>query len=492
MRPSLVRLMLCACVFVPSAPHAARAQSCTSLQSAPEALAPCLATQHQVEVADLNGDQIPDLAVTTTNSLQIELGSLDGAGVPTYRAAGTYPTPPGAAGIAIADFDSDGIPDIAVACESGGVLVYRGLGTAGVANGTFEQYLNIFTLSVWRVRAADMNGDGILDLVASAEWGALLIYHGTGVGGHGDGGFTFFRNLGSGGSARGFVIADLDDDGVLDIAVASNTPRIEVHKGLGSAGHNNGDFLPIVNVPTGFDQAGLTWKVASCDFNRDGHTDLVVTDCCQQCFSLLAGAGGLAYTPFVRSISFIASSVATGDVDGDGLPDIVLPHTSGTDATMFSAYLNTLDSTVPAGGFPLFVEQRRGGFNWGNGVTLADVNHDGGLDILVAGISSTSLPVFVTHCPPVTGVEGAARVLALAPVRPNPSPGMAHVRCSLPRPGRVRLVILDASGRRIRGLADGEFAAGPHEFTWDGRMDSREPRRRPGSTGSRSRRTAGA
>lgn len=100
------------------------------------------------------------------------------------------------------------------------------------------------------------------------------------------------------------------------------------------------------------------------------------------------------------------------------------------------------------------------------------MNRDGGLDILIAGSSSNSLPLFVTHCPGLAGVDGAPDMLSLAPVRPNPAMGMASMRCTLPRAGRMSLVILDASGRRIRGLAAGEFAAGPHEFTWNGRMDS--------------------
>src|SRR5258706_16486258 len=121
MRSLICPLLVCACAFMPVATNQARAQNCTPFQYAPQALARCSAKQRQVEVADLNGDQIPDLAITTDNSLQIELGSLDGAGVPSYQPAGSYPTPPRPTGLAIADFNSDGIPDIAVAIDSGGL-----------------------------------------------------------------------------------------------------------------------------------------------------------------------------------------------------------------------------------------------------------------------------------------------------------------------------------------------------------------------------------
>jgi len=66
-------------------------------------------------------------------------------------------------------------------------------------------------------------------------------------------------------------------------------------------------------------------------------------------------------------------------------------------------------------------------------------------------------------------------VLALAPIRPNPSLAGARIRFSLPQPARVRLAIFDASGRTIRKLEDRELAPGRHDLAWDGRRDSGEP-----------------
>ena len=45
------------------------------------------------------------------------------------------------------------------------------------------------------------------------------------------------------------------------------------------------------------------------------------------------------------------------------------------------------------------------------------------------------------------------------------------MRWSLTRTSQVELAIVDVTGRRIRHLVSGTFAAGPHEFTWDGRDD---------------------
>jgi alpha-amylase len=60
-------------------------------------------------------------------------------------------------------------------------------------------------------------------------------------------------------------------------------------------------------------------------------------------------------------------------------------------------------------------------------------------------------------------------LLALAPPSPNPTRGGATLRFTLARAGHATLALYDVSGRRVRTLADGALAAGPHEARWDGR-----------------------
>lgn len=77
-----------------------------------------------------------------------------------------------------------------------------------------------------------------------------------------------------------------------------------------------------------------------------------------------------------------------------------------------------------------------------------------------------------------TTVEGPAteipRRYALDAPRPNPFNPLTTLRFALPRSGHVRLTIHDVSGRRIATLANGDFAAGTFEKSWDGTSDSRE------------------
>jgi hypothetical protein len=54
-------------------------------------------------------------------------------------------------------------------------------------------------------------------------------------------------------------------------------------------------------------------------------------------------------------------------------------------------------------------------------------------------------------------------------VEPNPAPGGCALRFSLEAPRRGSLIVFDASGREVRTLESGSFAAGDHAPRWDGR-----------------------
>src|SRR5205085_12040790 len=78
---------------------------------------------------------------------------------------------------------------------------------------------------------------------------------------------------------------------------------------------------------------------------------------------------------------------------------------------------------------------------------------------LAGGARSTFGPVRVT---------APVREFALAPVRPNPSAGAIDVRFDVARETRVRLTVIDVTGREVARLADGAFAPGRHTVHWGG------------------------
>jgi hypothetical protein len=191
-----------------------------------------------VVIADVNGDKKPDLVVANYCATvcsyppaQGSVGVLLGNGNGTFKAPKTYPSGGnGTVSVAVADLNKDGKPDILVAncgplaCGPGspggnvGVLIGNG-------NGTFKPAVNYPAAnSPFDVVAADVNGDGTLDIVVS-NWGTPNA--GTNDGavtvlqGKGNGTFRPAQTFPSGGAETPSVaVADVNKDGRPDIALA--------------------------------------------------------------------------------------------------------------------------------------------------------------------------------------------------------------------------------------------------------------------------------
>ena len=191
-----------------------------------------------VEIADVNGDKKPDLVVANYCATECSyppvegsVGVLMGNGDGTFKAVKTYPSGgDGTASVAVADLNNDGKPDLLVAncgpeaCGPGspggnvGVLIGNG-------NGTFKRVVNYQAAnSPFNVVAADVNGDGKLDIVVS-NWGTPNA--GTNDGavtvlpGKGNGTFRPAQTFPSGGAeAPSVAVADVNNDGRPDIVLA--------------------------------------------------------------------------------------------------------------------------------------------------------------------------------------------------------------------------------------------------------------------------------
>jgi hypothetical protein len=234
-----------------------------------------------VAVGDLNGDGILDLAVAnfgdnanTPNGggVTVLLGTGDGS----FRAAGNYPTGLGAVFVSVADFSGDGILDLAVA-NSG--ALYTGIGgnlsvLLGNGDGTFRAAVNYATGDAATcVAVADFNGDGILDLAVNNQYSndvSVLL-------GKGDGTFQAAVNYDVGpsvipvGIGMNLAVKDFNGDGIPDLAV--------VLPGAGGVrvllGNGDGTFQ---TSPISYLAGVGPLACAIADFNGDGLPDLAVAD----------------------------------------------------------------------------------------------------------------------------------------------------------------------------------------------------------------------
>jgi hypothetical protein len=124
-----------------------------------------------------------------------------------------------------------------------------------------------------------------------------------------------------------------------------------------------------------------------------------------------------------------------------------------------------------------------GGLSWADfntGMPIAMITdlviHDASRTLRTAtfgnGVWETGLPDPTATGATVTVAAAPGDGIELAGARPNPFRGVTAVEFSLGVPGEVRLTVHDASGRRVRTLADGQRAAGTGRVEWDGLDDA--------------------
>jgi hypothetical protein len=380
-----------------------------------------------IAVADVNGDGKADILVVNQNctffpnscvpngpgSVSVLLGNGDGTLQPrTDYTVGNTPI-----AVAVADFNQDNIFDLAI-CESAvsgaapEVAILLGKG-----DGTFQSPVDYPSGALSALVAADLNGDSKLDLVTG---GSVLL-------GNGDGTFQPFSALPGNGLFAGLVVAagDLNGDGVPDIVTAPSDSLLVIFKGVGDGtfitagtiqvkaaatavtltdlyGKDSLDIVanlsfPGDNVAVLLGNGDLTFGqendyaigssagLAIADFNGDGRNDVAVA--VPSSPGTVAVLLGLPHGAFAAKVNYAAvdnpDSVITGDFNHDNHLDVATSSNSST----VDVFLGNGDGTLQTPqSFPA------PGSNSSSGLTAADFNRDGLLDLATIGFDCISGP----------------------------------------------------------------------------------------------------
>ncbi|HKB03250.1 MAG TPA: VCBS repeat-containing protein [Gemmataceae bacterium] len=335
---------------------------------------------HGVGVADFNSDGVPD--VVTANGgdglgndtgLTGHAGTVSlllGNGDGTLVAAPSLPVAQ-ANHLVAADFNGDNLPDLAV--TNGKLLLFQGIG-----GGAFDPAVpDPIVQGAGALAVGDFNGDQKKDLAVVGKlstFGAtqLLILLG-----NGDGTFAAPVGFPAGSDLNSIVVADFNGDQKPDLAVANDgTDVIDVLLGNG-----DGSFGAATTVPCG---DGADYLSAG-DLNGDGKADLVLASTQANQIRTLLGDGQGGFGPATSyTTEHDPASVGIGRFNGDAKPDLAVPTFFGPGLQVFQAGTNgsyALKGEYDTDSRPI-------------GVTVADFNGDGKLDLAVINNFADTVCVF--------------------------------------------------------------------------------------------------
>jgi hypothetical protein len=384
-------------------------------------------------IAQLNGDGIPDVAMTRNG---IEFAAALGNGNGTFAPLQTFGTGTFLGQVVVDDLNHDAIPD-AVVAEGGAFSFYLGLGNGSFGPKTVVPVTGPTTAI--GVATGDVNGDNHIDVFVTSLFGnpknGLALYLGDGQGGftqqwittafagtsnpltgdfNNDGsldvvrgvpklvqlppvipGFVEFRyqplaanggpvvSFGNPGSSNDLQRADVNSDGTPDVFLFDNVGA-QQFPGSGcltllrssAPGVFTQENYPIGTEPTGFTLA---------DFTGDGLLDLLGADASNQTASILTGTptGSFFHRSFPTGL--VPMSVLTGDFDFDGRVDALV--TNAGSATLSIIPGDGIGGFLPKSDFPLGVNPQP--------LVCADLNGDSMLDAIAINRSDTTFSVLL-------------------------------------------------------------------------------------------------
>jgi hypothetical protein len=379
----------------------------------------------EVTVADLNGDGKPDLAVVNSSgAVSLFLNqTVTGSFTAVFAARQTFAIGGGYGGITTADLDGDGRLDLVVSNINQGSSIYvlQNLTPVGATTFSFAaaQTFAAGDGSVGEVAVADFNGDGHPDLalvsgnpvsvllnttvtapvayiqavaVTQGQGQAIILTgavpngdplkftvtvnpsHGTLIGFNSSTGQVTYTPTGNytGPDSFSFTVTDTATNATSAAAVVSLTVALPAPP-----------TPPVVFAPSQTFAYGGGDTIATADFNGDGKPDLAFTGVASLSVQVVMNttSHGSATASFSAPMSLGVSSttnyVAVGDLNGDGKPDLIVADNNGV-----SIFMNTTPTGAATPTFTPVQTFNIGGNSPPGAVTVADLNGDGKPDLV--------------------------------------------------------------------------------------------------------------
>lgn len=333
----------------------------------------------QLERADLDGDGVDDAVAASATQAAVLRGTGDGRFVP-----GAPFDVDASRRMRLADVNADGLADLVTL--GAGTLAWR----AGDGAGAFGLPRLVAMSGGVDFVAGDFDADGHADaaLLVSGAAGARLVVRRAATAP-----FETEWSAPVNGAPQQLVAADLDGDGITDLAIATAS-ELQLWRGTGAAGRGDARFA------LGSTRAlpGGAGDLSVADFDRDGRLDvaacaLVTSDVWTLgTSSVLSTAELVLGTPTATNAGDTPRSPVVADFDGDGRADMAVIAPG-------AAQVRVLGGTDAGFSLPA-------SFAGGTGALLTgDFLRDGATDLLVARPESSDVLCLPAQCPPRTAAE---------------------------------------------------------------------------------------
>lgn len=331
-------------------------------------------------IGDLNGDGCTDVVVMESNGSRILVYYQNANG--TLDAPQVIPTTLSLTGIAISDINNDGLPELVVSGNStiapsgwvGRVAVYRQNQTTHALDTAL--YYVISTNTAGTLAIADLNSDGLPDIIVASAGSAngLLSFFFQGAAGTlGSENILTSVPVYSGGEVH---IADMNSDGRNDIVVQSDAKQLAVIRQTAAGVYSTAPDFYIVQTSY--------WpffkSFALGELNGDGRTDIAIADPGNYGYLniFLQTAGGALENPLILNFgNETQDEIKIFDMNGDGLNDIIVLSSGNT--VLVSLQPPTHIFTFPQSFY--LPTQSYGGTSIHQAMSIGDVTGDGRPDV---------------------------------------------------------------------------------------------------------------
>jgi hypothetical protein len=282
---------------------------------------------------------------------------------------------------AIADVDGDGLADIIAVTHTQQISIYRNSGTPGLLN--FAAPVNITGYSgAVNVATGDLNGDGNLDFAtANGEYNTVSLYRNTTSASTPVSFAAKIDLIEAGAVPHSVAIVEINGDGKPDLVVGSTT-HVTIF-----LNNSNGSTLSFIKKIS-HSANGSSNSTSIADIDGDGRIDIIQGGYYgAYCLRNSSVDGIISFSPAITVTTAASTGSVAADLNADGKTDLAFIHSNENKLDLFT-------NTSSATGISFALSQTLTTGLYPNDIAASDLNGDGKVDVAVSGLEYDAISVY--------------------------------------------------------------------------------------------------